>query len=68
MSDDNIKVTVKVRPLIKREKDNKLKIQWRVKQNSIQHIDQTVDQFNFGNYIVYSQFYYYYPTHVRLLY
>lgn len=48
MSEDNIKVTVKVRPLIKREKDNKLTSQWRVNGNTIQHVDPPMEKFVFG--------------------
>lgn len=38
-SSKNIQVTVKVRPLIKREKADKLPKLWRVKENTIQLID-----------------------------
>lgn len=46
----NIRVTVKVRPLIKREKDAKLPKLWRVKENFIQLVDATSsnDGFTFG--------------------
>lgn len=37
---DNIKVVVKVRPLISREIEEKLFHQWRVKDNTIYQIDQ----------------------------
>ncbi|XP_034941267.1 kinesin-related protein 4-like [Chelonus insularis] len=36
---DNIKVAIKVRPLIKREEDERLPIQWTVEGNSISQID-----------------------------
>lgn len=36
---DSIKVAVKVRPLIKREKDDNLPIQWTVQGNSIVSTD-----------------------------
>ncbi|KAF7991842.1 hypothetical protein HCN44_010643 [Aphidius gifuensis] len=35
---DNIKVAIKVRPLIKREKEEQAKIQWTVQENTISHI------------------------------
>lgn len=47
----NILVTVKVRPLIKREKEAKLPKLWRVKENTIQLIDAPQannDGFTFG--------------------
>lgn len=50
MSESNIKVTVKVRPLIRRERDNKLASQWRVTGDSIQHIEQLSEPFVFGMY------------------
>lgn len=50
MSEANIKVTVKVRPLIRRERDNKLASQWRVTGDSIQHIEQLSEPFAFGMY------------------
>ncbi|XP_058124792.1 uncharacterized protein LOC131266335 isoform X2 [Anopheles coustani] len=46
---DNVKVSIKVRPLIKREKDSKLTSQWRVKGNTIAHIDGTYDRFVFDH-------------------
>lgn len=36
---DNIKVAIKVRPLIKREQDEKLPIQWIVEENAMVRID-----------------------------
>uniref|UniRef100_A0A182JAG6 Uncharacterized protein n=1 Tax=Anopheles atroparvus TaxID=41427 RepID=A0A182JAG6_ANOAO len=36
---DNVKVSIKVRPLIKREKDGKLTSQWRIRGNTIEPID-----------------------------
>lgn len=47
MSDNNIRVTVKVRPLIKREKEAKQTSKWRVNGNSIQAIEQ-VEAFSFN--------------------
>ncbi|KAJ0179183.1 hypothetical protein K1T71_004895 [Dendrolimus kikuchii] len=38
---DNIKVVVKVRPLISREIEDKLSYQWRVKNNTLHQIDHT---------------------------
>lgn len=37
---DNIKVVVKVRPLISREIEEKLSYQWRVKNNTLYQLDQ----------------------------
>lgn len=37
---DNIKVVVKVRPLISRETEEKLSYQWRVKSNTLYQLDQ----------------------------
>ncbi|GBP03284.1 Centromere-associated protein E [Eumeta japonica] len=37
---DNIKVVVKVRPLIPREVEEKLSCQWRVKNNTLYQLDQ----------------------------
>lgn len=36
---DNIKVVVKVRPLISREIDDKLSYQWRVNNNTLYQLD-----------------------------
>lgn len=36
---DNIKVVVKVRPLIPREIDEKLSYQWRINNNTLYQID-----------------------------
>lgn len=36
---DSIKVAIKVRPLIKREKDDNLPLQWSVQGNSIAAVD-----------------------------
>lgn len=38
---DNIKVVVKVRPLISREIEDKLSYQWRVKNNTLYQLDQS---------------------------
>lgn len=52
----NIQVTVKVRPLIKREKIEKLTKLWRVKENTIQLVDPPLstnnDGYTFGEYIL----------------
>lgn len=51
MSEDNIKVTVKVRPLIKREKERQLPKVWKVNGCTIQHVDAVGTQnerFTFG--------------------
>lgn len=48
---DNIQVAIKVRPLIKREKDEQARIQWTVKENTISHIGQngkTDTEYQFG--------------------
>lgn len=49
---DNIKVVVKVRPLITREIENKLSFQWRVKNNTLYQLDangkESGSQFTFG--------------------
>lgn len=49
---DNIKVVVKVRPLISREIEEKLSYQWRVKNNTLYQIDNTgkdcLQSFTFG--------------------
>lgn len=37
---DNIKVVVKVRPLISREIQDKLAVHWRVQNNTLYQIDQ----------------------------
>jgi hypothetical protein len=39
MSGDNIKVCIKVRPLIDREKRDELKIVWEIKENKIKSLD-----------------------------
>lgn len=47
----NIQVTVKVRPLIRREKEAKLTKLWRVKENTIQLVEPASnnnDGFTFG--------------------
>lgn len=51
----NIKVAIKVRPLIKREKDDSLPIQWIVQENSIVSTDPETRRrgdggFRFGMY------------------
>lgn len=48
MTETNIKVIVKVRPLIKRERDNKQAVLWRINENSIHLIEQATEKFNFG--------------------
>ncbi|KAG6464482.1 hypothetical protein O3G_MSEX014545 [Manduca sexta] len=42
---DNIKVVVKVRPLISREIEEKLSYQWRVKNNTLYQLDQNGKDF-----------------------
>lgn len=37
---DSIKVAIKVRPLIKQEKDENLAVQWMIQENSIMAITQ----------------------------
>ncbi|XP_055622670.1 centromere-associated protein E isoform X2 [Toxorhynchites rutilus septentrionalis] len=46
---DNITVSIKVRPLIKREKDTKLPKLWRIHENTIAQIDGTGEPFVFDN-------------------
>lgn len=47
---DNIKVVIKVRPLIKREKDQGLSSKWYVQDNTIKRIDSSDGtSFRFGN-------------------
>ena len=50
---DSIQVAIKVRPLIKREKDDNLPIQWAVVDNAIAPIDPGKKRgdccFQFGN-------------------
>lgn len=50
MSGDNIKVAIKVRPLIKREKDLRLTAQWRIHQDSIECTNAAYQncKFSFG--------------------
>lgn len=52
---DNIKVVIKVRPLIKREKDAKLTSVWKINKNSIGAIENSytnsTEQFTFGKCI-----------------
>lgn len=48
---DNIKVVVKVRPLISRELENKLPYQWRVDNNTLyqlEHNGRDFQAFTFG--------------------
>lgn len=51
---DNIKVAIKVRPLIKREKEEQAKIQWTVQENTISHIGPKIGKadstYQFGKY------------------
>ncbi|XP_058066335.1 uncharacterized protein LOC131215956 [Anopheles bellator] len=49
MASDNVKVSIKVRPLIKREKDSKLSSQWRVRDNAIAMVDGNSDPFVFDH-------------------
>lgn len=57
---DNIKVVVKVRPLIPREKDENLQCQWRVDNNSIYQLDHSGNlfgpSFTFGKYLLCNKF------------
>ncbi|XP_055535563.1 uncharacterized protein LOC129724590 [Wyeomyia smithii] len=46
---DNITVSIKVRPLIKREKDLKLTSQWRIRDNTIAHVDGSGEPFVFDH-------------------
>ncbi|XP_053686643.1 uncharacterized protein LOC128736187 [Sabethes cyaneus] len=46
---DNITVSIKVRPLIKREKDLKLTSQWRIRDNTIANIDGNGEPFVFDH-------------------
>lgn len=48
---DNIKVIIKVRPLIKRERDAKLSSQWRIQGDTIECINplNAANRFVFGN-------------------
>uniref|UniRef100_A0A182JUF4 Kinesin motor domain-containing protein n=1 Tax=Anopheles christyi TaxID=43041 RepID=A0A182JUF4_9DIPT len=46
---DNVKVSIKVRPLIKREKDSKLVSQWRIRENTIATIDGNGDPYVFDH-------------------
>uniref|UniRef100_A0A182PPG6 Kinesin motor domain-containing protein n=1 Tax=Anopheles epiroticus TaxID=199890 RepID=A0A182PPG6_9DIPT len=46
---DNVKVSIKVRPLIKRERDSKLTSQWRIRDNTIASIDGNGDPFVFDH-------------------
>uniref|UniRef100_A0A182NJ19 Kinesin motor domain-containing protein n=1 Tax=Anopheles dirus TaxID=7168 RepID=A0A182NJ19_9DIPT len=46
---DNVKVSIKVRPLIKREKDSKLTPQWRIRDNTIISCDGNGDPFVFDH-------------------
>lgn len=53
MSDSNIQVAIKVRPLIKREKEEKLPIQWTSQGNTIVATDTEIrkrgdGRFEFG--------------------
>lgn len=48
MSSDNIKVAIKVRPLIKREKDAKLGAQWRIHQESIECTNPAYANYKFS--------------------
>ncbi|XP_058830445.1 kinesin-related protein 4-like [Topomyia yanbarensis] len=46
---DNITVSIKVRPLIKREKDQKLSSQWRIRDNTIANVDGNGEPFVFDH-------------------
>ncbi|PBC32053.1 Centromere-associated protein E [Apis cerana cerana] len=48
---DSIKVAIKVRPLIKREKDDNLSIQWTVQENSIVSTDLEMKKRGDGRFI-----------------
>lgn len=48
---DSIKVAIKVRPLIKREKDDNLSIQWIVQENSIVSTDLEIKKRGDGRFI-----------------
>lgn len=48
---DSIKVAIKVRPLIKREKDDNLPIQWIVQENSIVSTDLEMKKRGDGRFI-----------------
>ncbi|XP_063823595.1 kinesin-related protein 4-like [Ostrinia nubilalis] len=52
---DNIKVVVKVRPLIPRELEEKLSYQWRVKNNTLYQLDQNGR--DFGSCFTFDQVY-----------
>lgn len=43
---DSIKVAIKVRPLIKQEKDENLAVQWMIQENSIMAIDTEIKKRN----------------------
>lgn len=58
---DSIKVVIKVRPLIKREKDDNLAIQWIVQDNSIISTNEEIKKrgdgrFYFGIYMLLTTF------------
>jgi len=57
---DSIKVAIKVRPLIKREKDENLSIQWVTNENTILATDsefrkRSDGRFEFGTSICYTK-------------
>lgn len=58
---DNIKVVVKVRPLISREIEEKLSYQWRVKNNTLHQLDQNGK--DFGTCYTFGEYYF---EHFRL--
>lgn len=46
---DNITVAIKVRPLIKRERDQKLTEQWRIQNETIECVNAILNaKFSFG--------------------
>lgn len=49
-SSDNIKVAIKVRPLIQRERDQKLQAQWRIQGDTIECLNPVNPnvKFSFG--------------------
>lgn len=47
---NSIKVAIKVRPLIKREKEENLLIQWMTQENSITAIDAEMKKRNDGRF------------------
>ena len=52
---DSIKVAIKVRPLVKREKDDGQSVKWMVNENSMAPVDPELkkryERFTFGEYL-----------------